>query len=145
MRLGSAPPGGEQDVRQRTDLPWRPAQLALLTASREVAVALAKLALTALAATAPLDAGALAQTPPTATEARSYRGLHSAAFRGDAAVVGALLAGKADPNLLDGQRYDAVTIAAVRDDVDTLRALLAHGASAGLTTSPYDGTALIAA
>jgi len=35
-----------------------------------------------------------------------------------------------DPALLDSQRYDAVTIAAVRDDVPTLKALLAAGASA---------------
>jgi hypothetical protein len=42
-------------------------------------------------------------------------------------------------------RYDAVTIAAVADDEATLRVLLAGGASARLTTSRYDGTALIAA
>ncbi len=71
--------------------------------------------------------------------------LHVAAHRGDAASVRALLGGKADPNLLDHQRYDAVTIAAVRDDIATLRTLLTHGASARLITSPYDGTALIAA
>ena len=39
----------------------------------------------------------------------------------------------------------AVTIAAVADDEPTLKALLASGASAKLTTSIYDGTALIAA
>jgi ankyrin repeat protein len=38
-----------------------------------------------------------------------------------------------------------VTIVSVRDDVPTLKALLAAGASARLTTSIYDGTALIAA
>jgi ankyrin repeat protein len=38
-----------------------------------------------------------------------------------------------------------VTIAAVRNDVRTLAALLASGASAKLVTSIYDGTALIAA
>jgi ankyrin repeat protein len=38
-----------------------------------------------------------------------------------------------------------VTIAAVADDVETLRILLAGGASAKNMTSPYDGTALIAA
>ncbi|MDH5332101.1 MAG: ankyrin repeat domain-containing protein, partial [Aquincola sp.] len=36
-------------------------------------------------------------------------------------------------------------IAAVANDEDTLRVLLAQGASAKLTTSRYDGTALIAA
>jgi uncharacterized protein len=38
-----------------------------------------------------------------------------------------------------------VTIAAVADDEQTLKLLLALGASAKLTTSRYDGTALIAA
>jgi ankyrin repeat protein len=51
----------------------------------------------------------------------------------------------ADPAALEQGRYDAVTIAAVADDEETLRVLLAGGASAKLTTSRYDGTALIAA
>ena len=38
-----------------------------------------------------------------------------------------------------------MTIAAVADDEETLRVLLAQGASAKLVTSRYDGTALIAA
>ena len=46
---------------------------------------------------------------------------------------------------LEHDRYDAVTIAAVADDEETLRVLLALGASAKLVTSRYDGTALIAA
>jgi ankyrin repeat protein len=57
----------------------------------------------------------------------------------------ALVAGGADPNALDAQRYDVVTIAAMRDDVETVRLALALGASARNVTSPYDGTALIAA
>jgi uncharacterized protein len=68
-----------------------------------------------------------------------------AAFQGHGAAARALVAAGADPSLLDNQRYDAVTIAAVRDDVPTLKALLASGASAKLITSVYDGTALIAA
>src|SRR5215207_5965838 len=71
--------------------------------------------------------------------------LHVAAFAGDQPIAQALLAAGADPNLLDGQRYDAVTIAAVRDDPAMVRTLLDSGASAKLVTSPYDGTALIAA
>jgi hypothetical protein len=47
--------------------------------------------------------------------------------------------------LLENDRYDAVTIAAVADDEQTLRVLLDLGASAKLITSRYDGTALIAA
>lgn len=71
--------------------------------------------------------------------------LHVAAFQGHSAAAGALIALGASPSLLDDQRYDAVTIAAVRNDVPTLRALLDAGASAKLVTSVYDGTALIAA
>jgi uncharacterized protein len=71
--------------------------------------------------------------------------LHIAAFLGHGAAAAALIAAGADPHLLDNQRYDAVTIAAVRDDVPTLKALLDAGASAKLVTSVYDGTALIAA
>ena len=71
--------------------------------------------------------------------------LHVAAFQGHGAAAQALIAAGADPGLLDNQRYDAVTIVSVRDDVPTLKALLAAGASAKLTTSIYDGTALIAA
>ena len=51
----------------------------------------------------------------------------------------------ANPNALDAQRYDIVTIAAVNDDVEMLKLALAGGAHAGAITSPYDGTALIAA
>jgi len=65
------------------------------------------------------------------------------ARRGEA--VRALIKAGANHAALDNDRYDAVTIAAVADDEDTLRVLLAEGASAGLTTSRYDGTALIAA
>lgn len=81
-------------------------------------------------------------------EARDDHGrtpLHVATFAGQAAAAQALLLAGADPAALDHDRYDAVTIAAVADDEATLRVLLAHGASAKLITSRYDGTALIAA
>lgn len=71
--------------------------------------------------------------------------LHVAAFRGKGEAARALIAAGAKPGLLDNQKYDAVTIVSVSDDVPTLQALLAAGASARLTTSIYDGTALIAA
>jgi uncharacterized protein len=71
--------------------------------------------------------------------------LHVAAFARSPEAVTALIQAGTDPGLLDDQRYDAVTIASVQDDVPTLRALLAGGASAALVTSRYDGTALIAA
>ena len=71
--------------------------------------------------------------------------MHVAAFRGQVDAIRTLIGAGADPGLFDNQRYDAVTIVAVSDDVPALKALLAAGASAKLTTSRYDGTALIAA
>ena len=55
------------------------------------------------------------------------------------------MAAGADPNALDGQRYDAVTIAAVANDLPTIRTALQLGNKATNITSPYNGTALIAA
>ncbi|MBM3345418.1 MAG: ankyrin repeat domain-containing protein, partial [Betaproteobacteria bacterium] len=54
-------------------------------------------------------------------------------------------AGGADPNALENDRYDIVTIAAVADNLPVLEAGLALGCSARNITSRYDGTALIAA
>jgi ankyrin repeat protein len=71
--------------------------------------------------------------------------LHVATFAKRRDVIRALAAAGADLGALENDRYDAVTIAAVADDEETLRVLLALGASAKLTTSRYDGTALIAA
>ena len=71
--------------------------------------------------------------------------LHVATFARQRAAVQALIKAGADKSAMENDRYDAVTIAAVADDEDTLRTLLSLGASAKLTTSRYDGTALIAA
>jgi len=71
--------------------------------------------------------------------------LHVAAYGGHHEAMRALVAAGADPNALESDRYDIVTIAAVANDVPTLEAALALGASAQNVTSRYDGTALIAA
>ena len=71
--------------------------------------------------------------------------VHVATFARQREAIRALAAAGADLGLLENDRYDAVTIASVADDEATLRVLLALGASAKLTTSRYDGTALIAA
>jgi ankyrin repeat protein len=81
-------------------------------------------------------------------EARDSQGrtpLHVATFARQRGAIQALLKSGANHGSLENDRYDAVTIAAVANDVDTLRLLLAAGASAKLVTSRYDGTALIAA
>src|SRR5258706_16119789 len=57
----------------------------------------------------------------------------------------ALVAAGADPNALERDRYDIVTIAAVANDEPILRVALSLGTSARNVTSRYDGTALIAA
>ena len=91
----------------------------------------------------------LAARPEAATlNARDGHGrtaVHVAAFARQREALRRLARAGADLQLLENDRYDAVTIAAVADDEDTLRVLLQLGASARLTTSRYDGTALIAA
>ena len=80
-----------------------------------------------------------------AQDSRSRTPLHVAAFfrRHDAAR--ALLRLGANANALEQQQYDVITIAAVNDDVEMLKIALAAGGNAGAITSPYRGTALIAA
>jgi ankyrin repeat protein len=71
--------------------------------------------------------------------------LHVAAYGGHHDAMRALAKAGANPNSLEHDRYDIVTIAAVANDVPTLKVALALGCSARNITSRYDGTALIAA
>ena len=71
--------------------------------------------------------------------------LHVATYARQREAIRALARAGANLNALENDRYDAVTIAAVADDEETLRVLLSLGASATNVTSRYDGTALIAA
>ena len=71
--------------------------------------------------------------------------MHVATFARQRDALRALARAGTSLELLENDRYDAVTIASVADDEETLRVLLALGASAKLMTSRYDGTALIAA
>ena len=68
-----------------------------------------------------------------------------AAHRGQRDIARALVKGGANVNAKDKQRYDIVTIAAVNNDVAFLKLALELGGDAKAITSPYDGTALIAA
>jgi ankyrin repeat protein len=83
--------------------------------------------------------------PVNARDPYGRTALHVATFARQREVIKALVQAGADLGLLENDRYDAVTIASVADDEPTLRLLLELGASAKLTTSRYDGTALIAA
>lgn len=81
-------------------------------------------------------------------EARDARGrtpLHVATHARQREAVKLLAKAGAKLDALEDDRYDAVTIASVADDVQTLALLLSLGASAQQVTSRYDGTALIAA
>jgi ankyrin repeat protein len=82
---------------------------------------------------------------PSIQDANSRTPLHVAAFLGQYGAARALIRLGADPNALDAQRYDVVTIAAVNNDLEMLEIALAGGGNARAVTSPYDGTALIAA
>jgi len=68
-----------------------------------------------------------------------------ATFARKPAVITLLIEAGAKTGLLENDRYDAVTIAAVADFPEIVELLLNKGASAKLVTSVYDGTALIAA
>lgn len=96
------------------------------------------------------DLAALRQglRPGAELEARDGHGrtpLHVATFARQREAIRLLAGAGANLAALEADRYDAVTIAAVADDEETLRLLLSLGASAKLNTSPYQGTALIAA
>ena len=71
--------------------------------------------------------------------------LHVAAYVANHKAMRLLVEAGANANALEYQRYDIVTIAAVDNDLPTLRLALDLGANPGNTTSLYDGTALIAA
>ncbi len=90
----------------------------------------------------------LAAAARGAVDARDGHGrtpLHVATFARQRAAIRELARTGANLNLLENDRYDAVTIAAVAGDEETLALLLSLGASAKQVTSRYDGTALIAA
>ncbi len=86
-----------------------------------------------------------AKTDINARDSYGRTPLHVAAYAGKTEAIRVLAKAGADMGALEKDRYDAVTIASVANNQEALRALLAAGASARLTTSRYDGTALIAA
>ena len=94
------------------------------------------------------DAAAIRAAAPAGLEVRDGHGrtpLHVATFARRHDAIRALVAAGGRTDALENDRYDAVTIAAVADDEETLRLLLSLGASARLVTSRWHGTALIAA
>ncbi len=71
--------------------------------------------------------------------------LHVAVFLRKKDAARTLMRLGANANALEAQNYDIVTIAAVLDDLPMLKVALAGGCKATNITSPYNGTALIAA
>jgi ankyrin repeat protein len=82
---------------------------------------------------------------PNARDVAGRTPLHVAAFGSHYDAVQALVAGGGDINALENDRYDVITIAAVKDDVRMVKLALELGGNPKAITSRYDGTALIAA
>ncbi len=80
-----------------------------------------------------------------ARDGHSRTPLHVAAFMHKTDAARTLMRLGADANALEAQQYDIVTIAAVADDVPMLKVALEGDCKATNITSPYHGTALIAA
>jgi ankyrin repeat protein len=78
-------------------------------------------------------------------DAHGRSALHVSAFFRNHDALRKLVVAGADPNALESDYYDIVTIAAVADDLETMQLALHLGCRAGNVTSRYQGTALIAA
>ncbi len=94
---------------------------------------------------ADIEARIAAGEDKEALDARRRTPLHVAVYRKQHDAARALIRLGADPNKLDIDRYDIITIAAVANDVPMLKIALEGGGNPKAVTSRYDGTALIAA
>jgi uncharacterized protein len=80
-----------------------------------------------------------------ATDSRQRTPLHVAAFQKQYDAARTLMHLGADPNKVEIDRYDIITIASVANDVPMLKIAIEGGGNPKAITSRYDGTALIAA
>jgi ankyrin repeat protein len=68
-----------------------------------------------------------------------------AGYKRSRAAAEVLIGAGANLNALDNDQYDLLTISAVLNDLEMVKLAIASGADTKLITSPYEGTALIAA
>jgi len=80
-----------------------------------------------------------------AVDSRRRTPLHVATYLKKHDAARTLIRLAADPNKLEIDRYDIITIAAVANDLPMLRLAIEGGGNPKAVTSRYDGTALIAA
>ncbi|MBA7467735.1 hypothetical protein ES707_02956 [subsurface metagenome] len=80
-----------------------------------------------------------------AVDSRARTPLHVAAYQKQYDAARALIRLGADPNKLEIDRYDIITIASVANDLPMLKLAIEGGGNPNAVTSRYDGTALIAA
>ena len=128
------------------------ALLAVLPASAQIAPTEAELraynglhAAAARGDVAAIEARIAAAENKEALDARHRTPLHVAVYQKQHDAARALIRLGADPNRLEVDRYDIITIAAVANDVPMLKVALEGGGNPKAVTSRYDGTALIAA
>ena len=80
-----------------------------------------------------------------AIDGRQRTPLHVAVYLRKYDAARALIRLGADPNKLEADRYDIITIASVANDLPMLKIAIEGGGNPTAITSRYDGTALIAA
>jgi ankyrin repeat protein len=88
---------------------------------------------------------AIAQVPPSASQAAAYQGLHAAAFRGDLSALQRLLAAGADRNATDSQGRTPLHVATFARNPAGIRALAKAGADLNrLENDRYDAVTIAA-
>lgn len=86
-----------------------------------------------------------AQTPPSAGEVAQYRGLHSAAQRGDVAAIQKAIADKADLNVRDPYGRTPLHVATYARQREAIKLLAKAGADLNLLEHDYYDAVTIAA